>query len=39
MLEQHKGFYALTGTLPYRLVLHLTDTMLTIGLFKPAFPK
>ena len=34
MLDQHKGFYALTGTLPYRLVLHLTDTMLTIGLFK-----
>ena len=33
MLEQHKGFYALTGTLPYRLALHLTDTMLTIGLF------
>ena len=34
MLEQHKGFYALTGTLPYRLALHLTDTVLTIGLFK-----
>ncbi len=33
MLEQQKGFYALTGTLPYRLALHLTDTMLTIGLF------
>ena len=34
MLEQHKGLYALTGTLPYRLALHLTDTVLTVGLFK-----
>jgi len=34
MLEQHKGFYALAGTLPYRMAVHLTDTVLTIGLFK-----
>jgi hypothetical protein len=34
MLEQHKGVYALTGNGPYRMALHLTDTMLTIGLFK-----
>ncbi len=34
MLEQHKGFYALAGTLPYRIAVHLTDTVLTIGLFK-----
>jgi len=34
MLEQHQGFYALTGTLPYRLALHMTDTVLTIALFK-----
>ncbi len=34
MLEQHKGFYALSGTLPYRMAVHLTDAGLTIGLFK-----
>lgn len=33
MLEQHKGFYALTDTLPYRMAVHLTDAVLTIGLF------
>ena len=34
MLEQHKGFYALTGNGPYRMAVDLTDTVLTIGLFK-----
>ena len=34
MLEQHKGFYALTGNGPYRMAVHLTDTVLTIGLFR-----
>ncbi len=34
MLEQHKGLYALTGTLPYRMAVQLTDTVLTIALFK-----
>lgn len=34
MLEQHKGFYALNGSGPYRMAVHLTDTVLTIGLFK-----
>jgi hypothetical protein len=34
MLEQHKGLYALAGTLPYRMAVHLTDAVLTIGLFK-----
>jgi hypothetical protein len=34
MLEQHKGLYALTGNGPYRMAVDLTDTVLTIGLFK-----
>jgi len=34
MLEHHKGFYALTGNGPYRMAVDLTDTVLTIGLFK-----
>ena len=34
MLEEHKGLYALTGTLPYRMAVHLTDRVLTIGLFR-----
>jgi hypothetical protein len=34
MLEQHKGFYALASTLPYRMAVHLTGAVLTIGLFR-----
>jgi len=34
VLDQHKGIYALAGNGPYRMAVHLTNTVLTIGLFK-----